>query len=154
MAKVTVNIYDEAYIPSLGKGPFKNKIINEELFRALKRLGYLIETIDNPVLSGKKLVFDLNEKTKLPEKEKAPAEEESLEEVKEEVPAEEEVKEESLEEAPAEEEKGLEISDEEAKFLSKDAKRSEIIKFLEDHEIKFNEEATIKELLALIGLKR
>ena len=146
MAKVTVNIYDEAYIPSLGKGPFKNKIINEELFRALKRLGYLIETIDNPILSGKKLVFDLNEKTKLPEEE-APVEE---------------VKEESLEEAPveevredqSEEEKGLEISDEEAKFLSKDAKRDEIIKFLEDHEIEFNEEATIRELLALIGLKR
>lgn len=143
MAKVTVNIYDEAYIPSLGKGPFKNKIINEELFRALKRLGYLIETTDNPILSGKRLVFDLNEKTKLPEKE----------EVKDEV-IEDESKEEIPNEDESNEEKELEISEEESKFLSKDAKRSEIIKFLEDHEIEFNEEATIKELLALIGLKR
>lgn len=150
MAKVTVNIYDEAYIPSLGKGPFKNKIINEELFRALKRLGYLIETTDNPILSGKKLVFDLNEKTKLPEKEEV-----IEEDPKEEIPTEEEsLEKEEVKEDESEEEKGLEISDEEAKFLSKDAKRSEIIKFLEDHEIKFNEEATIKELLALIGLKR
>lgn len=150
MAKVTVNIYDEAYIPSLGKGPFKNKIINEELFRALKRLGYLIETTDNPILSGKKLVFDLNEKTKLPEKEEV-----IEEEPKEEIPTEEEsLEKEEVKEDESEEEKELEISEEEAKFLSKDAKRSEIIKFLEDHEIEFNEEATIKELLALIGLKR
>lgn len=154
MAKVTVNIYDEAYIPSLGKGPFKNKIINEELFRALKRLGYLIETTDNPILSGKKLVFDLNEKTKLPEKEEV-KDEVIEEEPKEEIPAKEEsLEKEEVKEDQSEEEKGLEISDEEAKFLSKDAKRDEIIKFLEDHKIEFNEEATIRELLALIGLKR
>ena len=49
MAKIRANIYDKAYVPSLGRGPFTNKVIHEELFRSLKRLGYVVENADEGV---------------------------------------------------------------------------------------------------------
>ena len=56
MAKIRANIYDKAYVPSLGRGPFMNKVIHEELFRSLKRLGYLVENADEEV--SDRLVFE------------------------------------------------------------------------------------------------
>ena len=56
MAKIRANIYDKAYVPSLGRGPFMNKVIHEELFRSLKRLGYLVENADEEV--SDRLIFD------------------------------------------------------------------------------------------------
>ena len=55
MAKIRANIYDKAYVPSLGRGPFTNKVIHEELFRSLKRLGYVVENVDAHVSND--LVF-------------------------------------------------------------------------------------------------
>ena len=56
MAKIRANIYDKAYVPSLGRGPFMNKVIHEELFRSLKRLGYVVEDADAEV--SDRLVFE------------------------------------------------------------------------------------------------
>ena len=56
MAKIRANIYDKAYVPSLGRGPFTNKVIHEELFRSLKRLGYVVENADEAVSDS--LIFD------------------------------------------------------------------------------------------------
>ncbi len=56
MAKIRANIYDKAYVPSLGRGPFMSKVIHEELFRSLKRLGYVVENADEVVSDG--LFFD------------------------------------------------------------------------------------------------
>ena len=56
MAKISANIYDKAYVPSLGRGPFMNKVIHEELFRSLKRLGYVVEDADAEV--SDRLVFE------------------------------------------------------------------------------------------------
>lgn len=176
MAKVRVNIYDKAYVPSLGRGPFMDKFIHEELFRSLKRLGYVIEKVDEPV--SDRLVFETpkDETTVSPEPPQVDDTETtdqqpSVDDETQDVPKEDEVEapevdtaEESKEdtaETPedAEAEKAtedkVELTDEEVKFLTGKAKRAEIIDLLTEKGVAIEDEnATIAELLDLVGLKR
>ena len=132
MSNIRVNIFDKAYIPTLGRGPFKDRLINVELYRSLKRLGYLIEEVVEPAVA--KIVL---------EEESAPAVEETP--VVEEPVQEEEV---------TETEEEL-FTEEEIKFLTGKAKRAEIVELFEQKGSEVtNTDATIGELLALVGLAR
>ena len=176
MAKVRVNIYDKAYVPSLGRGPFMDKFIHEELFRSLKRLGYVVEKVDEPV--SDRLVFETpkDETTVSPEPPQVDDTETtdpqpSVDDETQDVPKEDEVEEtevdkaedskedtvETPEDAEAEKatEDKVELTDEEVKFLTGKAKRAEIIDLLTKKGVAIeNEDATIAELLDLVGLKR
>ena len=154
MSNIRVNIFDKAYIPTLGRGPFKDRLINVELYRSLKRLGYLIEEVVEPAVA--KIVL---------EEESAPAVEETPvveEPVQEETPVvEEPVQEETpVVEEPVQEEEVTEteeelFTEEEIKFLTGKAKRAEIVELFEQKGIEVtNTDATIGELLALVGLAR
>ena len=149
MTNIRVNIFDKAYIPTLGRGPFKDRLINVELYRSLKRLGYLIEEVVEPAVA--QIVF---------EEESAPVVEESpvIEESVEETPIEEEpVQEEVTEEEPAQKEVTEEelFTEEEIKFLTGKAKRAEILELFEQKGIEVTDaDATIGELLALVDLTR
>ena len=135
MSNIRVNIFDKAYIPTLGRGPFKDRLINVELYRSLKRLGYLIEEVVEPAVA--KIV--LEEESTLAVEE-APVVEEPVEETP---TAEEPVQEEEL------------FTEEEIKFLTGKAKRAEIVELFEQKGIEVtNADATIGELLALVGLTR
>lgn len=46
MAKVRVAIAGTEFIPCLGKGPFSDIWIHEELYRILQRLGYVVTKLD------------------------------------------------------------------------------------------------------------
>ena len=46
MAKVRVAIGGTEFIPCLGKGPFSDIWIHEELYRILQRLGYVVTKLD------------------------------------------------------------------------------------------------------------
>ena len=142
MSNIRVNIFDKAYIPTLGRGPFKDRLINVELYRSLKRLGYLIEEVVEPAVA--KIVL---------EEEPAPVVEETpvVEEPVEETPtAEEPVQEEEVTETEEEL-----FTEEEIKFLTGKAKRAEILELFEQKGIEVtNADATIGELLALVGLTR
>ena len=142
MSNIRVNIFDKAYIPTLGRGPFKDRLINVELYRSLKRLGYLIEEVVEPAVA--KIVL---------EEEPAPVVEETpvVEEPVEETPtAEEPVQEEEVTETEEEL-----FTEEEIKFLTGKAKRAEILELFEQKGIEVNNaDATIGELLALVGLTR
>ena len=143
MSNIRVNIFDKAYIPTLGRGPFKDRLINVELYRSLKRLGYLIEEVVEPAVA--KIVL---------EEESAPAVEETPvveEPVQEETPV---VEEPVQEEEVTETEEEL-FTEEEIKFLTGKAKRAEIVELFEQKGIEVtNTDATIGELLALVGLTR
>ncbi len=161
MAKIRVNIYDKAYVPSLGRGPFMNKFIHEELFRSLKRLGYVVEKADENV--SDRLIFEtsnLDEGFLIDgeaDETEAPADVETTEAPKvetTEAPADVETT-----EAPADvettEAPKVELTDEEVKFLTGKAKRQEIIDLLTEKGVHIeNEDATIAELLDLVGLTR
>ena len=173
MVKIRVNIYDKAHVPSLGRGPFTDKLIDIELFRSLKRLGYLVEEIKEPVV--KKLVLDSKEEvatsveiTTETESEVIPpvetVEEPEVETVDEtveepEVETVDETVEEfvEVEEASAEtevEEEEL-FTEDELNFLAKKAKRGEIVDLFTEKGVEIpDEDATIAELLELIGLVR
>ena len=142
MTNIRVNIFDKAYIPTLGRGPFRDRLINVELYRSLKRLGYLIEEVVEPAVA--KIVL---------EEEPAPVVEETpvVEEPVEETPtAEEPVQEEEVTETEEEL-----FTEEEIKFLTGKAKRAEILELFEQKGIEVNNaDATIGELLALVGLTR
>ena len=139
MTNIRVNIFDKAYIPTLGRGPFKDRLINVELYRSLKRLGYLIEEVVEPAVA--QIVL---EEESAPVVEEAPVIEESVEETPiEEEPAQEEVTEEEL------------FTEEEIKFLTGKAKRAEILELFEQKGIEVTDaDATIGELLALVDLAR
>lgn len=139
MTNIRVNIFDKAYIPTLGRGPFKDRLINVELYRSLKRLGYLIEEVVEPAVA--QIVL---EEESAPVVEEAPVIEESVEETPiEEEPAQEEVTEEEL------------FTEEEIKFLTGKAKRAEILELFEQKGIEVTDaDATIGELLALVDLTR
>ena len=142
MSNIRVNIFDKAYIPTLGRGPFKDRLINVELYRSLKRLGYLIEEVVEPAVA--KIVL---------EEEPAPVVEEAQvveEPVQEETPTAEE----HVQEEVTETEEEL-FTEEEIKFLTGKAKRAEIVELFEQKGIEVtNADATINELLALVGLTR
>ena len=185
MAKIRANIYDKAYVPSLGRGPFTNKVIHEELFRSLKRLGYVVENADEAVSDS--LIFgppvsvgDDGVQTPTPETPKEDEEETAKEEEVTESPkveeneagkeeeteaGKEEETESTEEEAVAETqadveakkavENKVELTDEEVKFLTGNARRQEIIDLLTEKGVHIeNENATIAELLNLVGLTR
>lgn len=177
MAKIRANIYDKAYVPSLGRGPFTNKVIHEELFRSLKRLGYVVENADEAVSDS--LIFgppvsvdDDGVQTPTPETPKEDEEETAKEEevtespkVEENEAGKEEETESTEEEAVAETqadveakkavENKVELTDEEVKFLTGNARRQEIIDLLTEKGVHIeNENATIAELLNLVGLTR
>ena len=139
MTNIRVNIFDKAYIPTLGRGPFKDRLINVELYRSLKRLGYLIEEVVEPAVA--QIVL---EEESAPVVEEAPVIEESVEETPiEEEPAQEEITEEEL------------FTEEEIKFLTGKAKRAEILELFEQKGIEVTDaDATIGELLALVDLAR
>lgn len=140
MTNIRVNIFDKAYIPTLGRGPFKDRLINVELYRSLKRLGYLIEEVVEPAVA--QIVL---EEESAPVVEEAPVIEESVEEtpIEEEPAQEEEVTEEEL------------FTEEEIKFLTGKAKRAEILELFEQKGIEVTDaDATIGELLALVDLAR
>lgn len=46
MAKIRVAIAGTEFIPCLGKGPFSDIWIHEELYRILQRLGYVVTKLD------------------------------------------------------------------------------------------------------------
>lgn len=184
MAKVRVNIYDKAYVPTLGRGPFMDKFIHEELFRSLKRLGYVVEKVDEPV--SDRLVFETpkDETTVSPEPpqvddaettDQQPSVEDGgaddTQNSNSDVPKEDEVEEPTVDttETPKEDtvetqedveaekatENKVELTDEEVKFLTGKAKRAEIIDLLTEKGVAIEDEnATIAELLDLVGLKR
>ena len=139
MTNIRVNIFDKAYIPTLGRGPFKDRLINVEPYRSLKRLGYLIEEVVEPAVA--QIVL---EEESAPVVEEAPVIEESVEETPiEEEPAQEEVTEEEI------------FTEEEIKFLTGKAKRAEILELFEQKGIEVTDaDATIGELLALVDLTR
>ena len=161
MVKIRVNIYDKAHVPSLGRGPFTDKLIDIELFRSLKRLGYLVEEIKEPVV--KKLVLDSKEEvatsveiTTETESEVIPpvetVEEPEVETVDETVEEFVEVEEASAETEVEEEEL---FTEDELNFLAKKAKRGEIVDLFTEKGVEIpDEDATIAELLELIGLVR
>ena len=161
MAKIRVNIYDKAHVPSLGRGPFTDKLIDIELFRSLNRLGYLVEEIKEPVV--KKLILDSKEEvatsveiTTETESEVIPpvetVEEPEVETVDETVEEFVEVEEASAETEVEEEEL---FTEDELNFLAKKAKRGEIVDLFTEKGVEIpDEDATIAELLELIGLVR
>lgn len=178
MAKIRVNIYDKAYVPSLGRGPFMNKLIHEELFRSLKRLGYVVENVDETV--SDRLTFETptgEGKTGTEQQPEAPKEDtttpepsvgddnaDSAQNPTPEAPKEDttpvEPKEDTVEtQEDAETEKAtenkVELTDEEVSFLTGKAKRAEIIDLLTEKGVVIEDEnATIAELLDLVGLTR
>ena len=161
MVKIRANIYDKAHVPSLGRGPFTDKLIDIELFRSLKRLGYLVEEIKEPVV--KKLILDSKEEvatsveiTTETESEVIPpvetVEEPEVETVDETVEEFVEVEEASAETEVEEEEL---FTEDELNFLAKKAKRGEIVDLFTEKGVEIpDEDATIAELLELIGLVR
>ena len=145
MTNIRVNIFDKAYVPTLGRGPFKDRLINVELYRSLKRLGYLIEEVVEPAVA--KFVL---------EEESTPVVEEPLEETP---VVEEDVEETPTDEEPVQEEEEVAeeelFTEEEIKFLTGKAKRAEIVELFEQKGIEVTDaDATIGELLALVGLTR
>ena len=67
MAKVRIDILESRLIPTLGRGPFHNKEVNEELARTLKRLGYKVrirrEVEDRTIKFKEKVVEETIEET-------------------------------------------------------------------------------------------
>ena len=98
--KIKVNILEPAFVPTLGRGPFHDKLISEELYRSLKRLGYLIEEVQEP-LAGK-LVLDPGDQGSAPATSEETYQETSYEAPTE--PAPEEQPQEGTPSEPAEEE--------------------------------------------------
>ena len=147
MPKIRVNIYDRAFVPALGRGPFTDKLIDVELFRSLKRLGYLVEEITEPVVKKVTLATD--------EVVAAAVELETTPVVEEEVVEETPVVEVTEEDEVVEEDEDVLFTDEEISFLSKKAKRAEILSLFEEKGVEVTDsDATIGELLALVGLTR
>ena len=154
--KIKVNIYDNAFVPTLGRGPFTEKFIDEELYRSLKRLGYLVEKI-NEVSTGK-IVLASTEQPK-PAVEPDPTADSPKEETTN--PAESNT---NQPEPTTEDDVDLGVggtaesglfTEEELSFLAKKAKRDEIIDLFTKKGVEMpNPEATIAELLALVGLER
>ena len=184
MSKIRVNIYDKAYVPSLGRGPFMNKLIHEELFRSLKRLGYVVEKVDETVSDRLILETPKDETTVNPEPSQVDSGETTdqqpsvddgsdadTQNPNPDVPKEDEMEApkvdttedskedtvETQEDAEAEKatENKVELTNEEVKFLTGKAKRAEIIDLLTEKGVAIEDEnATIAELLNLVGLTR
>ena len=169
MAKVRIDILESRLIPTLGRGPFHNKEVNEELARTLKRLGYKVrirrEVEDRTIKFKEKVVEETIEETV--EEEVVPeVVEETIEETIEEevVP---EVVEETVEEDIIDQ---VDLEDEEVEvfendFVSsenmlseeeitriKDMKKAELKEYLKSKDIEFKYSDTVVELLAYLDI--
>jgi len=154
-----VCIYDEGFIPGLGKGPFREPVeITEDKYLIYKQMGLKIidatkyvsiaETgVINRVSTPKKSQPIVEEKVEVAVEVKPVVKEETkTEPVIEETKVEEEIKEETVEEvAEPEDVEEVEITEEELKTYSK----KELIELLTDNEIEFDSKATKKDLLAI-----
>lgn len=179
MAKVRVAIAGTEFIPCLGKGPFSDIWIHEELYRILQRLGYVVTKLDQDAH------LDLNVPVQLVSApaevlETAPVAEPAVEAqpepvapvaevteqpapvaetpapvaeqpVVEEIPAAEVAEEESSEEAQPVE---VTLTAEEEEALKTTATKKEIQEILTAHGVKYKYNDTIEQLLAYVGLTR
>ena len=176
MAKVRIDILESRLIPTLGRGPFHNKEVNEELARTLKRLGYKVhirrEVEDRTIKFKEKVVEETIEET-VPEVVEETIEEtvpEVVEETIEETVEEEvvpEVVEETIEEDIIDQ---VDLEDEEVEvfendFVSsenmlsdeeiariKDMKKAELKEYLKSKDIEFKYSDTVVELLAYLDI--
>lgn len=184
MAKVRVTLPQKRFIPTLGKGPFKEPVlISEELYRSLVRLGYVVnvhqaESLEKEVMYKREIVRANGDRVivlqtptpeELEENKILNQKGEELQEPKEEPLTIIESKEEEIEEVPEEEEE-VKVEDEKSeveinkeKFTEEEIKRLgsskttkvEIQELFDEKEIAYDEEEdTIKELLAKVGLTR
>ena len=141
-----VCIYDDGFIPGLGKGPFLQPIeISEDKYKTYKMMGLKIINASKYVSIAETGVVNRMPISTKPTKEeeiKALEEEiketETVEEVIEEKPVIEETIEEIVEEVD-------EISVEEIESYSK----KELVEFLELNEVEFDNKATKKELVEI-----
>ena len=183
MAKVRVAIAGTEFIPCLGKGPFSDIWIHEELYRILQRLGYVVTKLDQDAH------LDLNvpvQPVSAPAEvlETAPVAEPTVEAQPEPVAPVAEVTEQPapvaepvaetpapvveqpvVEEIPAaevaEEESSEEaqpvevtLTAEEEEALKTTATKKEIQEILTAHGVKYKYNDTIEQLLAYVGLTR
>lgn len=173
MAKVRVAIAGTEFIPCLGKGPFSDIWIHEELYRILQRLGYVVTKLDQDAH------LDLNVpvqpvSTPVEVLETSPVAEPAVEAqpepatpvaepvaetpapvaeqpAVEEIPAAEVAEEESSEEAQPVE---VTLTAEEEEALKTTATKKEIQEILTAHGVKYKYNDTIEQLLAYVGLTR
>lgn len=183
MAKVRVAIGGTEFIPCLGKGPFSDIWITEELYRILQRLGYVVTKLDQDSR------LDLNvpvQPVSAPTEvlETAPVAEPAVEAQPEPVAPVAEVAEqpapvaEPVAETPApvaerpvvEEMSAAEVAEEESseeaqpvevtltaeeeEALKTTATKKEIQEILTAHGVKYKYNDTIEQLLAYVGLTR
>ena len=183
MAKVRVAIAGTEFIPCLGKGPFSDIWIHEELYRILQRLGYVVTKLDQDAH------LDLNvpvQPVSAPAEvlETAPVSEPAVEAQPEPVAPVAEVTEqptpvaEPVTETPApvaeqpvvEEIPAVEVAEEESseeaqpvevtltaeeeEALKTTATKKEIQEILTAHGVKYKYNDTIEQLLAYVGLTR
>lgn len=181
MAKVRVAIGGTEFIPCLGKGPFSDIWITEELYRILQRLGYVVTKLDQdsrldlnvpvqpvsapaevletapvaePVLEAQpEPVAPAAEVTEPVAEQPAPVAEPAVAEqpVVEEIPAAEVAEEESSEDAQPVE---VTLTAEEEEALKTTATKKEIQEILTAHGVKYKYSDTIEQLLAYVGLTR
>lgn len=178
MAKVRVAIAGTEFIPCLGKGPFSDIWIHEELYRILQRLGYVVTKLDQdahldlnvpvqPVSAPAEVletapvaepaVTEAQPEPVAPVAEvaeqPAPVSEPAVAEqpVVEEMSAAEVAEEESSEEAQPVE---VTLTAEEEEALKTTATKKEIQEILTAHGVKYKYNDTIEQLLAYVGLTR
>ena len=178
MAKVRVAIGGTEFIPCLGKGPFSDIWIHEELYRILQRLGYVVTKLDQdahldlnvpvqPVSAPAEVlesapvaepaVTEAQPEPVAPVAEvaeqPAPVAEPAVVEqpVVEEMSAAEVAEEESSEEAQPVE---VTLTSEEEEALKTTATKKEIQEILTAHGVKYKYNDTIEQLLAYVGLTR
>ena len=148
MAKVRIDILESRLIPTLGRGPFHNKEVNEELARTLKRLGYKVrirrEVEDRTIKFKEKVVEETVEEEVIPEVVEETVEEDIIDQVDLE---DEEV--EVFENDFVSSENML--SDEEIARI-KDMKKAELKEYLKSKDIEFKYSDTVVELLAYLDI--
>lgn len=167
MAKVRVAIAGTEFIPCLGKGPFSDIWIHEELYRILQRLGYVVTKLDqdahldlNVPVQPVSAPAEVLETAPVAEPAVTEAQPEPVAEtpapvaeqpVVEEIPAAEVAEEESSEEAQPVE---VTLTSEEEEALKTTATKKEIQEILTAHGVKYKYNDTIEQLLAYVGLTR
>lgn len=182
MAKVRVAIAGTEFIPCLGKGPFSDIWIHEELYRILQRLGYVVTKLDQdahldlnvpvqPVSAPAEVletapvaepavteaqpepVTPVAEVTEPVAEQPAPVAEPA---VAEQPVVEEMSAAEVAEEESSEEAQPVEVTltAEEEEALKTTATKKEIQEILTAHGVKYKYNDTIEQLLAYVGLTR
>ena len=155
MAKVRIDILESRLIPTLGRGPFHNKEVNEELARTLKRLGYKVRIrreVEDRTIKFKEKVVEETVKEVAPE-----VVEETVKEVAPEVVEEDIIDQVDLEDEEVEvfendfvSSENM-LSDEEIARI-KDMKKAELKEYLKSKDIEFKYSDTVAELLAYLDI--